>query len=584
MRKLIKQSRLRAIHRKHLLAMLIAGSIAPMMATSTFAQDAPQESKAVATSTATVTVGVAGTATTDSPEKTVTVTATEIPQEAQKGEVKVVVGQPIELKAVAVANDDSATAALGKYWLGLGLKKVEGDLATYLGSEEGMLIFQVYPDSPASKAEWKVGDILLSLNGQPISEFETLLKEVNSLEAKSAKCVLLRKGEKVEEKITPELRPKDMPQISPNAAGDMSFRFEAAPAIQTPDGKKVMIFKALPFSKDGELPAGDIKVFSVEGGELKVAAGATEAVPELNQAIKSLKNIDVTQIGQAMTITVDASGDKKEGDTTLPGKNISVSIVGKSDSQPGKYTVTIDGETFEGTMDKLEEAPEKVRAAIKKFGPLNGGKNLPLPDGARLMISPKIIGKDIQVMIDKDTAGNKTETSKSSSSTITTTIIGDNNDGDIKKQIAIAVQKAAEAAKKASGEKLNNSETNSSITTSTRIVIASQDENGEMKVIEVDPNSVINEKKIAELVEQAQKKAEAARAQAKDKVGIAIGSLKIAGEKLTEGDKKQPTKENTFQLKLQAANSDETAALKKEIAELRDMIEELKKQIATEKK
>jgi C-terminal processing protease CtpA/Prc len=132
----------------------------------------------------------------------------------------------------------------GKYWLGLGLKKVEGDLATYLGSDKGMFIFEVYPNSPASKAEWKVGDILLSFNDKEVSDFESLLSEISAVETKSVQCELLRKGEKVEANISAEARPTDVPQIEADAKG-LSWTFEALPENTTADaeGVKTMILR-----------------------------------------------------------------------------------------------------------------------------------------------------------------------------------------------------------------------------------------------------------------------------------------------------------------------------------------------------
>jgi len=93
-----------------------------------------------------------------------------------------------EAESAATSNSAEETALLGKYWLGIGLKKIEGDLATYLGNDDGMFIFEIYPDSPAAKVEWQVADILISFNWKDIGDFETLLKEINSVDSKSLKC------------------------------------------------------------------------------------------------------------------------------------------------------------------------------------------------------------------------------------------------------------------------------------------------------------------------------------------------------------------------------------------------------------
>ena len=43
------------------------------------------------------------------------------------------------------------------FWLGVGLKRVEGDLASFLGSPKGVFVVEVVADSPADEAGVKAG-------------------------------------------------------------------------------------------------------------------------------------------------------------------------------------------------------------------------------------------------------------------------------------------------------------------------------------------------------------------------------------------------------------------------------------------
>lgn len=472
---------------------------------------------------------------------------------------------------------------LGKYWLGLGLKKVEGDLATYLGSEAGMFIFEVYPDSPASKAEWKVGDILLSFNGKEISGFETLLTEINAAQSTSAKCILLRKGEKIEEEIVAELRPENVPQIETDKSSAMSWTFEALPQMNLNlSPEKVMVLRAVPGDELNTFE-GQGKVFKVERGEFKLPAEALKAIPDLGAALKSLKNIEVIQIGEGMAVSVPTEGEQN-AEAVVDGKNITVSVIRKSAEDPGSFTVVIDGEKFEGSMDKMKEAPEKVKQALEK---INIGKTFTLENGLNLTISPKMNGdkaqKEIEVLLKKAEEATKKMEKKS------ITIVTDGKDpmsADVQKNAQVIVTEAGED-KNGDPKFFRHSPARWRIVTEAgevkigQIVIASTDDKGEVRVIELDgskfsagfsnddnvmPKGKLPPEALAK-IEEAKKKAEAS---GKKAAAIAIAKAKEADGKM--------------QLRVQATNVDKAEALKKEIEELRATINELKKQIEEIKK
>jgi hypothetical protein len=72
-------------------------------------------------------------------------------------------------------------------WLGVGLKEVAGDLAAYLGSSEGTLVEDVYPDSPAQDAKLEVGDIIVAFEGQKIASPQALIEALRKFEQEHAK-------------------------------------------------------------------------------------------------------------------------------------------------------------------------------------------------------------------------------------------------------------------------------------------------------------------------------------------------------------------------------------------------------------
>jgi hypothetical protein len=337
-----------------------------------------------------------------------------------------------------------------------------------------------------------------------------------------------------------------------------------------------MILRAVP-GEGLKIVEGQDKVFMVEGGELKLPAEALKAIPELGGALKSLKNIEVTQIGEGMSVFVPMKGTQN-AKAVVDGKNISVTVLRKSEEDPGNFTVTIDGEKFEGSMTKLNEAPEKVQKALENVK--IGVKAFTLENGATMTFTPKLMGdksqKEIEVFLKL-----AEEASKKAEGTITATIVTDGKDGkpgEVHKNVQVIVKEAGE---KASEGKKGETKTESTVTTKSRIVIASTDEKGEVKVVEMDGGNVSSDlgidgsvmlqgklpPEVLAKIEEAKKQAQAT---GKKAASIAIG-------KAREGEGK-------MQLRLQAAGVEKSEALKKEIDELRATINELKKQIEEMKK
>ena len=212
---------------------------------------------------------------------------------------------------------ENKEAAPPKIWLGIGLKGVEGDLATYLGSSDGVFIESVFPDSPAAEAKLKEGDVVVAFEGQKISgpaDLVTALRAVKPVEADakdSAKAVtypsvaltVLRRGLELKLELTPRQRPGNLKIAA--AEGD--------------DIEEVTnIFK---FGQPGEATLNLVKPFT-----------------------KSVSNIVVVvkEDGKEFIARVERNGD-----------------------EPAKIIVTEGKEERQLREDQLDQLPEKVREAIK---------------------------------------------------------------------------------------------------------------------------------------------------------------------------------------------------------------------------
>jgi serine protease Do len=82
-------------------------------------------------------------------------------------------------------------------WLGIQIQDITDDVAEYYGlaDREGVLVYQVLPDSPASRSGMKDGDIVKSLNGEPIHHARELVDRVGGMKAgRKVSLGILRDG------------------------------------------------------------------------------------------------------------------------------------------------------------------------------------------------------------------------------------------------------------------------------------------------------------------------------------------------------------------------------------------------------
>lgn len=98
-------------------------------------------------------------------------------------------------------------------YLGIGLHPVEvprGIREKFgISAESGLILLSVEPDSPAATAGWQVGDILISLDGKPVSDIDELQTALRGgIVGRTLEASLIRGGEQVNTRITVTERPK----------------------------------------------------------------------------------------------------------------------------------------------------------------------------------------------------------------------------------------------------------------------------------------------------------------------------------------------------------------------------------------
>lgn len=91
-------------------------------------------------------------------------------------------------------------------WLGVGIQEVDANTAKALGLKkaEGVLIGSVMDNEPAAKAGIQAGDVVLSVNGEPVADPSALLRAVAIQKpGEKVKMVIWRNG--AEKQVTVEL-------------------------------------------------------------------------------------------------------------------------------------------------------------------------------------------------------------------------------------------------------------------------------------------------------------------------------------------------------------------------------------------
>lgn len=93
-----------------------------------------------------------------------------------------------------------------RFWLGVGLATADDTLRNQLGlaAGEGLVVTSVEPQSPAEQAGVHIHDVLLALDGKPLTAVEGLQAQLQETGAKTIPLRLLRGGKPLALDVTPE--------------------------------------------------------------------------------------------------------------------------------------------------------------------------------------------------------------------------------------------------------------------------------------------------------------------------------------------------------------------------------------------
>ena len=125
-----------------------------------------------------------------------------------------------ELPAAEQAREDEAAAP--KYWIGLQGRPIDSAaLRTHLqlADDVGVLVENVVPESPAAKAGLRQHDVIVAVNGEPISDLTAVQQVVADGGKKAIDLKVIRLAKESNVEVTPEERPADLAMSLPADGG-----------------------------------------------------------------------------------------------------------------------------------------------------------------------------------------------------------------------------------------------------------------------------------------------------------------------------------------------------------------------------
>ncbi len=204
--------------------------------------------------------------------------------------------------AVGIIDQLRNSGEVSRGWLGVGIQDLSPELAEYYGltNQKGVLVTQVYSGDPADKAGIAPGDVIVSLDGQPVTTSRDLSRGVaNAGAGNKASVSFLRGGE--EKSVTVKLgkRSESEPGAAPKtrpASDDLGLKVEPldeemAQRLRLDDEVEGVVVT-------GVDPEGKAAQADIQSGDIIVEINrkAVASVEDYNRIIGDTKSGDTLQI------------------------------------------------------------------------------------------------------------------------------------------------------------------------------------------------------------------------------------------------------------------------------------------------
>lgn len=225
----------------------------------------------------------------------------------------------VQLASLGIGLDDD-----GAGWLGVHLTEVPAPLAAQLGLEGegiGVMVGNVVQDSPAEEAGLRRWDVMVSLNGQSVSDdMGQLIERIRGFsEGTDVDLTVIRNGEETDLEVTLGARPE-------SAKTRWAHKFAPGVAIRERIRDRAHVLK---LGEDGELEFLNLKSFPVELRKVfPFRHGLTTRII-LDDDRKSF-NVVITQDDQTLEIEQEGDGEITVRRTDEDG-NVTESVYDSAD-------------------------------------------------------------------------------------------------------------------------------------------------------------------------------------------------------------------------------------------------------------
>ena len=225
----------------------------------------------------------------------------------------------------AAAADMDVAAEVGEYWLGVAVGSPGPALQAQLAlpKDQGLVVENVRPESPAAKAGLQPYDVLVKANGHALASPRDLIDEINKVKEGKLALDVIRGMKHQTVTATPGKRP-------PGGLG-----FENPPMPQDAESIRGWIKQMMPEGREGH----PLQFRFFHPGQI-LPPGA--AMPP----------------GASGTMSFQMSS------STADGYKIEIR---RENNNPAKITVTKDKEKWEVTENELGKLPEQIRPQVEQM-------------------------------------------------------------------------------------------------------------------------------------------------------------------------------------------------------------------------
>jgi serine protease Do len=196
-----------------------------------------------------------------------------------------------------IVDELRTNGSISRGWLGVQIQNFTPELASSMGleSQKGAMVADVVEGSPAERAGFEQGDVVIAVNGTEVTDSRALTRGVAAIRANDrATFTVLRNGERRTLTATIERRDADRLATAPAPAaqpGQLGMSLAPmSPAVRQqydlgPDAAGVVIGRVDPDSEAASkgLSAGDV-IKRVGNQSVRAPADVTRAVDEAKRA------------------------------------------------------------------------------------------------------------------------------------------------------------------------------------------------------------------------------------------------------------------------------------------------------------